>query len=218
VGISILFEDNDLIVVSKPAGLIVGDPEREDSLEFVTARQIGRKVFPFHRLDRATSGVVLLGKTRVHAAAITQAFEKKRIRKAYLAVVNGEWPSQLGRIDTMIEGREAVTTFRRIAVGSSESLIEALPKTGRTHQIRIHCASAGHPIKGDTIYGLSNELDQKPAAPREQALHAYRLTFNHPGSGEAVSIMDLPHHWRETYLADFDWDAIQKKFNTPKSE
>jgi 23S rRNA pseudouridine955/2504/2580 synthase len=212
VTFKVLFEDENLIAVSKPCGWVVDSDDPADSLTLAVAKQTGKKVFPFHRIDRATSGIVLFGKTRVHAAAITQAFEKKTIRKAYLAVVEGEWRNDLNKVDLEIEGKPALTTFRILAKAESRTLIEALPKTGRTHQIRIHCASQGHSIVGDTFY----DRNQSRIPPKEQALHAYRLGFVHPGSREAVSLLDIPENWRETYLDDFDWDAIALKLTGKK--
>ncbi len=205
----VLFEDRDLLVVSKPAGLVVDGGEREDSFELLVRAHAGPGVFPFHRIDRATSGIVLYGKTKVHAAAITQGFEKKQIRKAYLAVVEGDWKPEWNRVESDVDGKTALTTYRLMGRAANFSLIEALPKTGRKHQIRIHCKEKGCPIVGDTLHGASGGEPGVP--PLEQALHAYKLSFKHPGTGDAISILDIPEHWRETYLAGFEWDAITSR-------
>ncbi len=175
------------------------------------------EAFAFHRLDRETSGIVLLGKTRRFAKDITNLFENKKIRKAYLATVSGEWPLTLGRVSTPIEDRAASTTFRRLLVGASAgrlaSLVEALPKTGRTHQIRIHCAGAGYPILGDARYGAAPRLsiDEQANDERGQALHAYRLDFRHPANGETLTIRSEPCAWRTTWLAEFEIEPTWKK-------
>lgn len=232
---SVLWEDDDLLVVEKPVGWLVdagaGDT---DLVSWVRARgRACEQAFAFHRLDRGTSGVVLLGKTRKYAKPITEAFEAKRIRKAYLAVVHGEWPTSLNRVETPIEDRPSVTTFRRLAVGSvggaPASLIECLPKTGRTHQIRIHCASAGYPILGDDRYGTGvaggrglaggpgpasasgpagRAVGQAASSALGHALHAYRLDFRHPADGRTVAIRCAPDDWRVTWLKDFDIEKL----------
>lgn len=199
-----LWEDNDLLVVSKPVGMLVDSGRGTDDL--VTA--VGGGVFAFHRLDRDTSGIVLLGKTKRYAREISNLFEEKRIRKAYMAVVSGEWKAS--RIEVPIENRLATTTFRRFALGTfanaSASWIEALPKTGRTHQIRIHCSSEGNVILGDQRYG---DIARLPV--EGQALHAYRLDFRHPADGKTIAIRSAPDTWRTTWLANFDIEPTWKK-------
>jgi 23S rRNA pseudouridine955/2504/2580 synthase len=201
----ILWEDNDLLVVSKPVGLLVDSGRGSNDL----VSSIGGGVFAFHRLDRETSGIVMLGKTRRFAKEITSMFEEKRIRKGYMAVVAGEWSST--RIEEPIEDRVAVTTFRRFALGNfggtSASWIEALPKTGRTHQIRLHCAGAGHAILGDEKYGVVKSVPDL----RGQALHAYRLDFRHPANGETVAVKSPPIEWRSSWLAEFDFEPTWAK-------
>ncbi len=204
----IIWEDDDLLVADKPVGLLVDSGGRGDDLvAWARASGFGSS-FAFHRLDRETSGLVLMGKTRKLAREITALFEEKRIRKNYLAVVGGgAWPLTLNRIDEPIEDRTASTTFRRLAVSSmgGETLLDCLPKTGRTHQIRIHCAGAGHPILGDRRYGTP--LDGVVG----HALHAYRLDFRHPSNGETVSLRSRPEGWKTTWLSGFDVDKIWEK-------
>jgi 23S rRNA-/tRNA-specific pseudouridylate synthase len=209
VNFKILFEDPDLVAVSKPSGWVVDGGTTIESLERALSEQLGRKVFPFHRIDRATSGIVLFGKTRVHSAAVTKAFESKLIRKSYLAVVEGLWKPEWNKIELPIEDKPARTTYRVLATSKlapQTTLVEALPKTGRTHQIRIHCKSQGCPIVGDTFYNLADSR----TPPLEQALHAYRLDFTHPGSKTLVSIVDFPEHWH------FDWPTVLAKLGRAK--
>lgn len=212
--LEIAFEDDDFVAVVKPAGMVVhSSRETGDDLLSTIGRRIGRPVFAFHRLDKGTSGLVLLGKRRGPAAAdMTQAFEKKRVRKAYLAVVSGAWPATLGRVDAPLEkledrvvvserGKPSLTTFRRLVSSPDKSLIEALPKTGRTHQIRVHCAHAGHPILGDARYG-------KGGGREAIALHAHSLAFEHPRSRERLVLRSLPGDWRDTWLSGLDVEAV----------
>lgn len=230
-----LFEDEDIIAVSKPIGLVV-DAGREritDEVEDLVAvvSGMGRKVFPYHRLDRDTSGIVLLGKSRRHARDFTKLFEEKRIRKSYLAVVTGAWPRGLNRVDLDIGGKDSITTFRLLAssvalredekpVGDaktpsefsarnqaslpSRSWLEALPKTGRKHQIRIHCAKSGHPIMGDAVYGAGE-------SGLGHALHAYQLQFKHPRTKADVLILDPPFAWRASWLKGLDFESAWTK-------
>jgi RluA family pseudouridine synthase len=194
---NVIWQDSDLVAVDKPAGLLVDSGGRGDDV----VTQMG--CFAFHRLDRETSGIVLLGRTRRYAREITALFEEKRIRKSYLAVVRGDWRDS--RVELPIEGREAVTTFRKLASGfyggDVASLIEALPKTGRTHQIRIHAAHVGHPILGDAKYG---EVEKEKSVPQGHALHAHRLDFRHPANGETISVRSQPREWLTTWLKSFE--------------
>ena len=228
--VRILFEDDNLIVVDKPVGVVVDDGRERNSENpdlILLLSEMGRKTFAFHRLDRDTSGIVLLGKSKRFAKEITTLFEEKRIRKAYLAVVNGVWPPSLNRVALPIGDRESLTTFRRLAVSdapSSEgpagrSWLEALPKTGRKHQIRIHCASSGHAILGDGVYGggqvrstSSSSASDSETPARGHALHAYSLSFRHPENGETVSVRSSPDAWRENWLKGMNyepaWDRL----------
>lgn len=224
----ILFEDDDLIAVSKPAGVIVGREDDPGSLESLVSSQIGRRVFPYHRLDKLTTGIVLLGKRTSHAKAMSEAFENKTIRKAYLAVVHGKW--QWSKVETFVwrgsdgfmaqseqptsDGKKATTTFRALAHGAGKSLVEALPKTGRTHQIRLHCAFHGCPIIGDSVYGAEvvAASGSRVALASEPglALHAYRLDFKHPASGKTVFLRDEPEQWKSSFLVGIDFEKSWK--------
>ncbi len=203
-----LFEDEWLIAVSKPAGW-----RSDEDLRPAVSEGIGREAVLFHRLDKDTSGVILLGKRKEANAGISMAFEKHRIRKAYLAVVHGEWLPQWNRVESFVvrdsasgrmrnvaedtpEAKRALTTFRLLARAADRSLIEAMPKTGRTHQIRLHCALQKRPVMGDKLYGPSGE------AAMAQALHAYRLDFRHPVTDKDIRIAAaVPEAWQETWLA-----------------
>lgn len=213
--IPIVFEDEWLLIVSKPAGLSVhvnptdkGEPNLQDLLSEGRKRPLTL----FHRLDKDTSGLVILGKKPVANAPMTQLFEEKRIRKAYYAIVEGEWPKKLNRIESRLargangkmvvsdRGQDAVTTFRVLLSQTSMSLIEAMPKTGRTHQIRVHCASKGFPILGDRLYG--------EAGPT-LALHAHRLDFRHPFTKNSLTIRaPLPSNWKSEFQG-FAFEALK---------
>lgn len=197
---SILHEDDDLLALNKPSGLLTeGGDGREDDLEQIASRLCGKTVRCCHRLDRLTSGAVLLRKTARFNAELAALFASHRVRKLYWALVEGPWPSGLNRIETMIApagngvwanvtagGKPAVSTFRVLASDSAHNLswLGVLLKTGRTHQVRLHCAHAGCPIVGDPVYGNGRaELF---------GLHARELRFRHPGTGSDLKIIAEP--------------------------
>ena len=161
----------------------------------------GSKGRALHRLDRETTGIVLFAKNARWNRQWTALFEEKRVRKSYWAAVQGRWPKGLNRVDTLIDscgdgkwtnslsaGKPSTTTFRLLGESEGNSCVEALPKTGRTHQIRLHCLKAGHPIVGDTLYGSSE--------PRPMMLHASSVRFVHPASGKSIEVeAPLPADW-----------------------
>ncbi len=219
----VIFEDDDFIAVAKPAGVVVhSSRETGDDAISVVSQQIGKPVFAFHRLDKGTSGILLLGKRKVFAGQVTRAFEKKLVRKAYLAVVEGKWDPRVSRVEAKIEkpetgpifvsenGKPALTTFRLFTSSAQKSFIEALPKTGRTHQIRVHCVHAGHAILGDTMYGKS----RGSVSPEQLALHAHSLSFTHPGTKQRLELRSMPSEWLDTWLSGLDvskaWASLTK--------
>ena len=219
--IRVVFEDEDLLAVSKPAGLSVHASSiynSEATLESLLGAQVGRRLILLHRLDKETTGLVLFAKRKPAAGILSRAFEEKRIRKAYLAVVDGVWAKKNTRAETFIyrdadgqlqssmslsaeiNGKKAVTTFRVLLGAPDRTLLEAIPKTGRTHQIRLHCAGFEHAILGDRRYGR-----QKTAVFSGQALHAYRMDIQHPMTKVPVSLLDPPPlSWNLSWLTGFD--------------
>lgn len=210
--VPLLFEDEDLLVVDKPAGLVVhpAGPHRTDTL----IQRLWPKLAPgwaqglssnsrpgvVHRLDRGTSGVMVIAKNRAAAEHLSRQFADRTVTKVYWAVVDGVPRGASGRIRSMVgrsrsapqrmttavPGRWAETEYRVIAVrpddgGRRRSLLEVRPKTGRTHQIRVQLAALGHPLVGDPLYG-------GPAGPRP-LLHAHRLEFRHPRTGERLAFV-----------------------------
>jgi 23S rRNA pseudouridine1911/1915/1917 synthase len=224
----VLYEDADLIVLDKPAGLVVHPAPGNQDGTLVNAllahcgdtlSGIGGERRPgiVHRLDKDTTGVMVVAKTELASAALTAAFAARNIDRAYLALVWG-LPSPLeGEIEGAIGrdqrdrkrmavvsrgGRTALTRYRtRRAWQTSASLLECRLATGRTHQIRVHLASMGNPVVGDPVY-----LRRVPAAARtlpdairrrlldfpRQALHAARLGFAHPRSGRPLEFATAP--------------------------
>jgi len=196
--IEVLYADDDLAIVAKPSGLLVhrGGMAREDDVAMVRARRaLGRHVYTVHRLDRATSGALLLALSAEMAALLSRSFELGAIEKTYVALVRGVAPAQLV-VDHPVpkdEGGErvpAVTELRRLWEGPHCSLVVARPLTGRFHQIRRHLKHLHHPIVGDTNYGdgATNRRFRAELGLTRLALHAVRLRFTHPRSGASLDV------------------------------
>lgn len=209
--VEVLYEDDDVIAVNKPAGMPThpSHDHQEDTLANGLAYRFEQQGIPFvfravNRLDRDTSGVVLVAKNRGAAFFLSRAMSEGRIAKRYLAVVTGtvteegaaekhirrRAESQMERIVCPPdEGQYAKTAYRPLATRKGLSLLSVAPETGRTHQIRVHLASEGYPICGDTLYG-------DPAGSphiKRQALHALSLTFPRPSDGEDVTVQAPLH-------------------------
>jgi 23S rRNA-/tRNA-specific pseudouridylate synthase len=165
-----------------------------------------------HRLDNPTTGILLVAKTSRAAKKLGQQFENKTIRKTYRALVQGTI-DKTGVINSLIEKQEALTEYKRLSVSSSLanttlSDVELYPKTGRTHQLRIHMASIGHAIIGDSLYGIEG----KTLKHKGLFLYAVGLVFYHPVSSEKISLtMNLPEKY-QVYLNREK--ARWEKFNT----
>ena len=205
----VLFQDDDLLAVFKPRDWLTEAGHEGESLESWVRGNLCSKAAACHRLDKATTGVVLFRKNRKWLRELSHLFEEKRARKEYWAIVEGYWPAKMNRIETRIapvgdgtwmnckhEGKLAMTTFRVLGRTTSRTWLQVLPKTGRTHQIRLHCSYAGFPISGDHLYGSKSGVTWL-------ALHARRLDFQHPGSEERLRIeARVPACW-ERSLAEF---------------
>jgi tRNA pseudouridine65 synthase len=197
-GLPILFEDDDLVVVNKPSGLLVHRGWGRDSRVAMTMVRdmLGKYVYPSHRLDRPTSGALVFALSKESARFLAQAFEHRTVEKRYLALVRGVTP-EAGIMDSQVpkkpkgERVDAETHFRRLWVFEDRySLVEAMPKTGRLHQIRRHLRHITHPLIGDVNYGSGehNRLFRERFDLHRLALHAHFLAFEHPTSGERVEV------------------------------
>jgi 23S rRNA pseudouridine1911/1915/1917 synthase len=202
--LNIIYEDDDLLVVDKPAGLTVHPAPGHPGHTLVNAIlahyphlvDIGDSLRPgiVHRLDKDTSGVMLVAKNRAAQAKLAEQFKAHSVSKSYLVLVKGKLTPENGIIEAAIgrdpqhrqrmavvsRGREARTEYRVIRYIGNYSLLEITPETGRTHQIRVHLAAIGFPVVGDATYGVKS-----PHLPR-QFLHASKIGFNLPLTGKYV--------------------------------
>jgi len=186
---TLLFEDEEILVVAKPAGLLTAPTPESDrgNLADLLARERGIRIFVAHRIDLDTSGILVFAKTEEANRELSHTFKEHAIERKYLAVVDGSWPDDLVRIDEDVGSKSALSHFAVVErLGERATLLEVRLETGRTHQIRIHAAGVGHPVLGDKQYGRVSDL-----APPRMALHAKHLSFDHPMSGEARSF-DCP--------------------------
>ena len=179
---AILLETEDFIVINKPAGISVhaGSDTRVGLIE---ALRIKRQDLAFieliHRLDKDTSGCLLLAKKPAVLKAFHAKLRERDLKKTYHLVVKGLWPKQLNRVDSAVEGKPSLTTFQILSRGENWTYLSALLHTGRQHQIRIHTQANGHPVIGDTRYGdfaFNREFAKTPGR-KGMFLHAYELIF-----------------------------------------
>ncbi len=175
---AILYKDDQILVLNKPAGIPVhaGSGGGENLEDHFHALQFNAKIPPMlaHRLDRDTSGCLILGRTKQAIRILGKLFEQKRIGKTYWAIVDGVPEKKQGRIDAPLakissqkykwhmkvdeNGQEAVTDYRVLGTTDGRAWLELSPKTGRTHQIRVHCAHMGWPLVGDKFYGTGDGI------------------------------------------------------------
>lgn len=186
----VVHEDEDIIVVDKPAGLVTAptpESDRGNLLDLLSRRPGGGQVYLVHRLDMPTSGLLVFAKTPAANRALGDRFVAHDVERAYLAVVVGEWPEAITCVDRPIAGRRAVTHVlaRDVLGGGAATLVRFGLETGRSHQIRIHATGVDHPVLGDTQHGVELLRGEAPRAPR-LALHATVIGFVHPVTGESV--------------------------------
>jgi 23S rRNA pseudouridine1911/1915/1917 synthase len=179
---TVVFEDDDIVVVDKPAGLLTAPTPESDrnNLADMLSRRAGQRVFVVHRIDLETSGLVVFAKTDSANRALSERFRTHDLERAYLCVVAGAFPERMTRLSRPVGGRPAVTHVEvRERIGDVATWLRCRLETGRTHQIRLHMQGAGHPVLGDGRYGPGPAPVAFPAAPR-MALHATALGFVHP--------------------------------------
>jgi 23S rRNA pseudouridine1911/1915/1917 synthase len=247
IALDIVYEDDDLAIVNKPAGMMVhaGAGATEDARNrgtlvnallhrFGTLSEVGGQLRPgiVHRLDRATSGLMVVAKNDESHRRLARQFSSREVHKTYVALVHG-WPKQdRGTIRSSISrdaqrrirmttrgsgGREAITHYvvkRKLnTVYGKFALLELKIETGRTHQIRVHLSSINHPVVGDTLYGAARELKSESGKVRAAGqartvtldrnfLHSAALELKHPKTGELMRFSSAPPEELETWMAN----------------
>lgn len=206
--VEVLYEDDAVLAINKPAGMIVhaGAGNHDGTLvnrlvhRFQALSQVGGDLRPgiVHRLDKETSGVILIARTDPAHRSLAEQFSGRTVSKTYLALVRGKVRDETGRVTKPIArdpvrrtrmttgvatGRTALTDYRVLKRFEKFTYLEVQIGTGRTHQIRVHLQSLGHPVAGDLVYGSAKQ----PDAPR-MFLHAWRIEFESPATGERVQV------------------------------
>lgn len=184
---AVVFEDEDIVVVDKPAGLLTAPTPESDRNNLAEALARSRpRVLMVHRIDLQTSGLLVFAKTEEANRVLAERFRTHDVERAYVAVVAGAMDGDVHTVAVPIKGRRAVTHVRvSERIGALATVLDVRLETGRTHQIRIHCRHLGHPVLGDRQYGRGPALPPGQTPPR-MALHARVLGFAHPRTGEAL--------------------------------
>ncbi len=191
MNIPIIYEDEWLLVADKPSGLLtVPTPQNEKR----TLTSI-LNLYPCHRLDRETSGLIIYAKNKDIQQMMMDEFRARKVKKTYIAFVRGEPAQSQGEITNRIEGLSAQTRYKVIEKRGDFAILEVNPLTGRTNQIRIHLKQIGHPILGESKYAFRRDFKLKA---KRLMLHAAGLEFKHPVTGKQLCLrMDLPDELKE---------------------
>jgi tRNA pseudouridine65 synthase len=247
-GLPILYSDDSIVVVNKPSGLLVHrSPIDRHETRFAVQMlrdQIGRRVYPVHRLDKGTSGALAFALDRETARTLAEAFASHQVAKTYLAIVRG-WTAQTGEIDHPLAAvkdeyappldtgpKASRTFFRRLETielphrvdrypTSRYSLVELQPDTGRRHQLRRHLAHVSHPIIGDSTYGKGrhNRLFAELFGVQRLLLACVRLEFAHPRDGQGLRVEAAPGADFESVVLRLGWqmpaESPDRNFTQP---
>ena len=223
IPVPVIYEDDQIVVVNKPAGMVVHPGAGTDGRTLVEGLLATRSLpvdddpsrpGVVHRLDKETTGIIVVAKTAEALASLKKQFASRVVTKFYLALVEGEIEEEEGLIDAPVgrdpanprmmavipRGRPAKTAFRVLQRLPRRTLILLQPKTGRTHQLRVHMHYIGHPIIGDPLYGPNGE---------HMLLHAWRIAFSHPESGQEVRFEAPVPSWFPVYpYEELPWPEI----------
>ena len=218
IDIDIVYEDKYILVINKSANMVVHPAPGNYSGTLVNAilyhikdlSSINGVIRPgiVHRLDKDTSGLIVIAKNDDAHVKLVDMFKDKTIRKTYLAIVKGSISKEEGRIETIIgrnpndrkkmavvekNGKIAISNYKVLDKGPKHTLVQVDIETGRTHQIRVHMKHIGYPIEGDMVYGKGNDYSKR------QMLHAYKLVFPHPITGESLELIGkLPEDFKDS--------------------
>ncbi len=189
-GLNILYEDDFIIVVDKPPGMLVIPTPKNESHTLTNLlnidldkRGIGPNAYPCHRLDRETSGLIVYAKGKKVQQSMMEQFRQHKVKKSYIAFVHGQLNRDTDVINRPIENRRSITKYRVLEVRKNYSVLQVEPMTGRTNQIRIHFKSIGHPLVGERRFAFAKDYSLKF---RRAALHSYRIEFKHPVTNKAA--------------------------------
>lgn len=202
--IDIVYEDDWLLVVNKPAGIAIHpsilhfDNSLSNGVRFYFDKiGLNKKIRPVNRLDKDTSGLVIFAKCEYIQECLSLQMQKGILKKEYLCLASGQFDKKQGTIDLPIarkeksiiercidkKGKQAITHYKVLKEFKNYSLVKCILETGRTHQIRLHMSSIGHPLLGDTLYGTTSSLISR------QALHSYKIKFIHPITKKEIELI-----------------------------
>lgn len=200
--LEMLYQDNDIVILNKPSGLLTVPgkaPEHRDSVQ-TRVQTVWPTATIVHRLDMATSGLLIMALTKDAHRHISRQFETRHVKKVYLARVLGEVKNNTGSVDLPLicdwpnrpkqmvdheNGKPALTHWRKLKSDNDETLVALYPHTGRSHQLRVHMLSLGHPILGDRLYAPEEGLAKAP----HLQLHAFHIAFTHPTTEQHCEFM-----------------------------
>ena len=191
MNIPIIYEDNFLLVADKPSGLLTVPTPKNEKRTLTSILGL----YPCHRLDRETSGLIIYAKTKAIQQEMMKEFKERLVKKTYIAFVRGIPSKQQGVINDRIDGLFAQTSYKVIEKRKDFAILEVTPFTGRTNQIRIHLKSIGHSILGESKYAFRRDFTIKA---KRLCLHAARLEFKHPVNKKILCLgADLPQELQE---------------------
>ena len=210
--LDILYEDSYILVLNKPSGVVVNKSDTSSDITiqdkiagYIVADDEESEFFQrggiVHRIDKDTSGVLLIAKDIGSFKRLQKQFKRREVTKEYIAVVHGEIKDDMFEVNAPIKrnpsnrlkyaivegGKEAVTRFEKLKTINNLTVLKCFPKTGRTHQIRVHLTALGHPIIMDTLYSNVLQLSEAKEKFPRMLLHATKITIKHPQSGEMVT-------------------------------
>ena len=193
MNIPIVYEDEWLLVLNKPSGLLtIPTPKKESRTlssilnDDLKRRGLSYRLYPCHRLDRETSGLIVYAKGKSMQKKMMEEFWRKSIKKTYIAFIQGRLSKDEGDIHYPIEGRSAITKYRIIEKRRDFSIVEIMPLTGRTNQIRLHLKQIGYPLVGETKFSFRRDFKLKA---KRLCLHAKMLEFVHPVTKKVMSLV-----------------------------